>query len=708
MSHERFPRQHARTRGFTLGRPRSFTVAPDGERVLFLRSATGGDPVTGLWCLDVATGRERPLADPRELGHDPDRSLPAPERARRERLRERAGGITAYTTDRAVSAAAFVLAGRLYVVDVADGTVAEQPAADGPYDPRLSPDGTRLAHVADDGLHVAERGGRPHRLVAHRGAVRWGVAEFVAAEEMGRTRGYWWAPDGDRLAVCRVDEEPVGRWHLGDPADPATEPAVHRYPAAGTDNAEVGLAVVDLDGAAIPVDWPRAALPYLARVVWSPGAPLTALAQSRDQRRWEVRTVDPDTGDTRLVRADEDAAWLDLVPGAPAWLDGQRLVMVHATDRGPGGTHSVTVDGDPVTPPGLQVDGIVDVTGTTVWFTGRRDPTVRHLHRLDVDGGQLEAVTTGAAVTAGAARGDTAVVATAPLEGPPDVHVHPAGTSVASHAPAPVVTPEPELLELGDRRLRATLLRPRRGPAAARTARLPVLLAPYGGPHAQRAVARRDAYLTGQWLADLGMAVLIVDGRGTPGRGPAWERAVGGDLAGPVLADQVDALRAAADHEPRLDLDRVAIRGWSFGGYLAALAVLRRPEVFHAGIAGAPVTDWRLYDTHYTERYLGHPDRDQDAYRNSSLVDADGRLLGAVSPPGDDAPELLIIHGLADDNVVAAHSLRLSAALLADGRPHRFLPLSGVTHFTSEEVVAEHLLELQAQFLRSSLGLDGG
>jgi dipeptidyl-peptidase-4 len=207
-------------------------------------------------------------------------------------------------------------------------------------------------------------------------------------------------------------------------------------------------------------------------------------------------------------------------------------------------------------------------------------------------------------------------------------------------------------------------------------------------------LASADAYLTSQWFADQGFAVVVADGRGTPGRGPEWDRAVAGDLAGPVLEDQVEALAAAAELNPDLDLSRVAIRGWSFGGYLSALAVLRRPDVFHAAIAGAPVTDWRLYDTHYTERYLGHPGHNPAAYDQSSLF-ADAPKL---SRP------LMIIHGLADDNVVVAHTLRLSSALLAAGRPHQVLPLSGVTHMASQEEVAENLLLLQVDFLRGALG----
>jgi dipeptidyl-peptidase-4 len=208
-------------------------------------------------------------------------------------------------------------------------------------------------------------------------------------------------------------------------------------------------------------------------------------------------------------------------------------------------------------------------------------------------------------------------------------------------------------------------------------------------------LSSRDAYLVSQWFADQGFAVLVIDGRGTPGRGAAWERSIRGDFAAPVLEDQVDALLAAASAHPELDLGRVVIRGWSFGGFLAALAVMRRPDVFRAAVAGAPLTDHRFYDTHYMERYLGHPAEEPENYERCSLMGDAGRL---------ERP-LLLIHGLADDNVVVAHTLRLSSALLEAGRPHCVLPLTGVTHMTPQEVVAENQLRLELDFLRRALGL---
>ncbi|MYW17907.1 alpha/beta fold hydrolase, partial [Streptomyces sp. SID2955] len=267
-------------------------------------------------------------------------------------------------------------------------------------------------------------------------------------------------------------------------------------------------------------------------------------------------------------------------------------------------------------------------------------------------------------------------------------------STVRSYAEDPGLSPRVTLTEGGARQIPCAVLMPRdyHGDTP-----LPVLLDPYGGPHGQRVVAAHNAHLTSQWFADQGFAVIVADGRGTPGRSPGWEKEIRDDLAAVVVQDQVDALHALAGRYP-LDLDRVAIRGWSFGGYLAALAVLRRPDVFHAAVVGAPVTDLRLYDTHYQERYLGLPDERPEVYRRNSVIDDEGLV-----DPAEPHRPMMVVHGLADDNVVVAHSLRLSSALLAAGRPHEVLPLSGVTHMTPQETVAENLLRLQLDFLRRSL-----
>jgi dipeptidyl-peptidase-4 len=276
-----------------------------------------------------------------------------------------------------------------------------------------------------------------------------------------------------------------------------------------------------------------------------------------------------------------------------------------------------------------------------------------------------------------------------------------------SVAESPRMEVSVRLLELGARRLRAALVLPS-DPTLA-DGPLPIVLDPYGGPHAQRVLAARAAYHGSQWLADQGFAVLVVDGRGTPGRGPDFEHAVRGDLASLALEDQLDALDALGEFAPQLDRSRVGIRGWSYGGTLAALAALRRPDRIRCAVVGAPVTDWRLYDTHYTERYLGHPDEDPEAYLRSAVVRPDGSLVGPDPVARSAAPaEMLVVHGLVDDNVLAAHSLRLTEALHAAGRPFTFLPLTNATHMAADPAVAARLLEVQAAFLRRCLGVGSG
>jgi dipeptidyl-peptidase-4 len=348
------------------------------------------------------------------------------------------------------------------------------------------------------------------------------------------------------------------------------------------------------------------------------------------------------------------------------------------------------VGGRPVSPPDVQVRSIVDASAERVVVVGNPldDATVQHVYRWDAGG--FAALTEAPGVHTAAVGGDTVLVRAADLGEPGGRWRLPSGGTLAGFAERPLVSPAVSITTHTERVPTTAVLLPRDHDGSP----LPVLLDPYGGPGAQRVVRSHNAFLTSQWFADQGFAVVVIDGRGTPGRGSEYERAVHHDLSSGVLADQVTGLHAAAERHPELDLARVAIRGWSFGGYLAALAVLRRPDVFHAAIAGAPVTEWRLYDTHYTERYLGDPNEVPDVYDANSLLPLADRL----------GRPLLLVHGLADDNVVAAHTLQLSSALLAAGRPHEVLPLVGVTHMTSQEVVAEHLLLHQLEFLRRSLG----
>jgi dipeptidyl-peptidase-4 len=507
---------------------------------------------------------------------------------------------------------------------------------------------------------------------------------------MGRTRGYWWSPAGDALLVARVDTSPVLRWYIADPANPDRPPRQVAYPAAGTANADVSLWLCGLDGSRRQVEWDRAGFEYVVTARWAEAA-LVVVVQSRDQRRMQILEVDPATGATRIRREDYDPVFLEVVGGLPGFTDDGSLVWTVDADD----TRRLLLGDRIVTPPGLQVRSVLDIDGDTVLFAASEEPTEIHLWTASPAG--IERQTLEAGVHSGRRAGGTMVVLSRSLgHHGTEVTVRRGDAVVAridSLAETAVLAPRVTVDAYGPRQLRAALLWPSDHEPGSRP--LPVLLDPYGGPGAQRVVSSRDAYLVSQWFADQGFAVLVIDGRGGPGRGPVWERSIRGDFATPVLEDQVEALHEAAALYADLDLGRVAIRGWSFGGFLAALAVLRRPDVFRAAVSGAPVTEHRLYDTHYMERYLGHPAQEPENYERCSLL--------------GDAPNLqrplLLIHGLADDNVVVAHTLRLSAALTAAGRPHSVLPLSGVTHMTPQEVVAENQLRLELQFLKTALGM---
>jgi dipeptidyl-peptidase-4 len=448
----------------------------------------------------------------------------------------------------------------------------------------------------------------------------------------------------------------------------------------------VSLHVLALDGGSVEVQWDFDALPYLVDVSFTDQQRLLVTVQSRDQRTVVVLEADAVSGATSVLHTEHDDAWVELVSGSPARLDDGRLVI--AADRD--GHRCVLVDGAVVTPDDVQVRSISHVGPDVVTFLGNPldDATVQHVYRWD--GTSVEQLTDEPGVHS-VSGGSPLVVRAARLDAPGAVTAVPGGVALASLAERPLVTPNVRIGHLGNRRIATAVLLPHDHDGSP----LPVLLDPYGGPHAQRVLQSRNAFLSSQWFADQGFAVVVADGRGTPGRGHDWERSVHLDLATAPLDDQVEALHAAAAEHAELDLTRVAIRGWSFGGYLAALAVLRRPDVFHAAIAGAPVTEWRLYDTHYTERYLGDPLADAAPYAATSLLP----LAHQLTRP------LLLVHGLADDNVVAAHTLQLSSALLAAGKPHEVLPLVGVSHMTPQEVVAENLLLHQLDFLRRSLGL---
>jgi dipeptidyl-peptidase-4 len=362
-------------------------------------------------------------------------------------------------------------------------------------------------------------------------------------------------------------------------------------------------------------------------------------------------------------------------------------------------TRLINLANQTLSPRDLQVMGISGVTDQDIYFVGTQNALDRDIYKVD-SAGNLTQITSGGinAISNPAKIGaDTYLVLASShllgmkrefqlLRNQEPIHIF------DNFAEIPKVEPKVHYLKTGDHQVNTAVLFPTDHVFGSK--KLPVITRPYGGPHGAQVLNGALVYTDDQWFADQGFVVIVADNRGTPGRGPKWDRSIYENFVAPVLDDQVAAIKSVAQHYPDdVDVSKVGITGWSFGGYLSALAVLERPDVFHAAVAGAPVTDWKLYDTAYTERYLGHPDKNEQIYKNHSLIEKAHKL----SRP------LLIVHGLADDNVVAAHSLRLSAELLAHKKKHEFLPLAGVTHMTPQEVITENLMLRTIEFFKENL-----
>ncbi|MEI2786753.1 MAG: alpha/beta fold hydrolase [Candidatus Nanopelagicales bacterium] len=661
---ESYPRQAAATGQFRYGQPRTFRATTSS--VYFLRSTGGRSSALRLHRWDRSTGSCEVILSG---GGD---AMTAAEQALRERLRESASGITAYDVrrDRVVASAA----GRLLLWDQEVGarTLDVQAA----YDPRLSPDGQWVSWIEAGALTVCAWDGSGRRVIVDsEDGAHWAVVDFIAAEELQRSRGYWWLPDSTGLLVQRTDDSPVPVWYRANAALPQNEPVAQRYPHAGAANALVELWSFGLDG-----EGRRLALDGEYLVDAAGG-----LISTFDRAQTRLQVTDTDGERVCLL---EQQPWLDVLPGLPRRVDNRLVAWVDGDHR------QLTVDGVAATPADVQIRSFVGAIGDVLYVLACQDPAESRLAKVDGSGFTWLSPASAHA----SAMVEAGLIVTSEVDWTSSRTVvtirdgdYGPVAEVDNLAETPVVQPAPVRIPAGRDEVQTVVL----WPTDPADGPLPVLMNPYGGPHAQRVLAARNSYASAQWLADQGFCVIIADGRGTPGQSPPWEHSVAGNLRDLALADQVTALQNVAARFPeRVDTDRVGILGWSYGGYLAALAVLDRPDVFHAAIAGAPVTEWRLYDTAYTERYLGNPQTDPGPYDHCSLLP----LAAQLQRP------LLLIHGLADDNVFAAHTLQLSTALLHAGRTHEVLPLAGVTHMTPQPDVAENLLLLQVDFFRRHLG----
>lgn len=694
-----FLRDSAETRGYLLGRPSGIKLTPDGKSVLFLRSPPRS-PALSLFEHAVETGETREVLTPDQILKGAEETLSAAEKARRERMRVSARGFTSFELSRDGRRLLVPLSGKLYAVEREKGSVRTVYGGTVPViAPRLSPDGASVSYVKDNDVFVAEVATGKERRVTKGGTyeIPHGLAEFVAQEEMDRFEGLFWSPDSSSLAYAEVDHRGMERFAIADPARPEKGAEAFFYPRPGKANAKVRLGIVPASGGkTVWVRWDAERYPYLARVIWKEKkAPLTLLVQTRDQREAALLTVERTSGATKVLHVEKDDAWLNLETDTPRWLaDGSGFLVVSERSGrrelelrdGRGELVRVVVQGEQ----GYVRLAHLDEKTRELIAVCARHPARAQIVRFSIDGKAPVPMTDDALEHSPVFSEDGAVFVdtVTGVDRLPSSEVRRADGRTLASLPSVAETPAfravAELLtvEVPDGRealtYHAAVLRPR-GFEPSR--KYPVILSVYGGPHHNVVVSDERAFLMGQWIADHGALVVSLDNRGTLRRGRTWERAIKGSFGSVPLDDQVAGLRALSAKIPQMDLSRVGIYGWSFGGYLSALAVLRRPEVFKVAVAGAPVVDWRDYDTHYTERYLSVPETNEKGYDESSLL----TYAPSLSRP------LLLIHGTGDDNVYFFHTLKLADALFKSGRAADLLPLSGFTHMVADPLIRERL-----------------
>jgi dipeptidyl-peptidase-4 len=703
------------TLNFRLGQPTALAVTPDGA-VLFRRTPPR-EFAADLYELDTKTGTIKTLLAVADVLGTGDENLSDAEKARRERSRTATRGVVDVNVSADGMLVFVPLAGTFYLIDRTTGARRGIDPAGEAYDPRLSPDGSHVAFVRDGDLWLVDTksGATPRRLTTHPEGIEYGVADFAAQEELGRTRGYWWSPDSKQLVFQRTDARKVDTLYVSDARHPEKPPVPFKYPRAGRPNATVDLAVVAVGGGEPhSLTWQLDRYPYLARVAWSASGPLSIVVLSREQTDLALIAFDA-TGEPRTLLTEHNDAWINLPEtssaniassrsgmgygsGSPLWLaDGTFLWMTESHgDRWAIDLHGP--DGKvlrSIAKPELGVRDLIGVDGKDILVEASSDPLHSSVWRVPLDGGAPTQVTTQDGVIGDAGFENGVLAISIGLAGGGKQFlalVNGTWHELPSIAERPKLAPTTvlETVQLEGRTHYVAITRPR---AFDPNRTYPVLLKVYAGPHRQVVDTVRDGYVMDQWYADAGFIVVRSDGRGTPNRGATWERAILEDLITIPLADQVDALQAMGAKYPEMDMSRVGVTGWSFGGYFSAMAVLLRPDVFHAAVAGAPVTDWQLYDTAYTERYMRMPEHNVAGYERTSALTHAAKL----SRP------LLVIHGITDDNVHFAHTLALIEALYVAHKRAEVITLSS-THMVPDPKLNLAKEQVQIDFFREKLG----
>lgn len=679
--------------------PRRVQFSPDGAAVTYLKGSEEDPNRYELWRYDRDSGRSQRILTAEQLG-GADGALSEEEQARRERQRIAAlTGIVDYQPGPLGRRLLVPLAGALHLHDLESrATQTLAPSGDAVIDPKFSPDGGWVAYVRNGDLYAIELAGREEKRLTTRPGdeVSNGLAEFIAQEEMDRDTGYWWSPDSRRIAFLQVDESAVRVEQRFEVQATSVDVVQQRYPATGTANVTYRLGVVDLETS--EVTW----LPlgestdiYIPRVDWFPdGTALAVQRQSRDQQRLELLRFPVDGKDPVVLLAETGDTWVDIYDDLTFIDDGARFIWSSSRD---GYKHLYLYRADgrmlrQLTAGPWEVTGErnerallhVDGEGGWIYFMATRaTPTERHLYRAALDAQRTSdperlSGRPGWHTIRFAPDGESYVDVFSNVETPPSVTLHePSGERIgdveanalddehpyapyrASHAATEFGTLEAE----DGQTLHYSIKTPK-----TRAGRRPVVIMVYGGPHGPR-IKNQWGNLLDQVLVDRGYIVFSLDNRGTDFRGVDFDRPIYRNMGDAEVRDQAVGV-AYLRTRPDVDPDRIGMFGWSYGGYMTLMCLTRTPDLYAAGVAGAPVTDWRLYDTHYTERYMSTPADNEDGYRRSNVL---SHIEGLRAP-------LLLMHGMADDNVLFSHSTALMKALQDEGKLFELMTYPGAKH----------------------------
>ena len=671
------------------------SLSPDGQLVAFLRSRPDNVDVQDLWAAPTGDGEPYKLIDARALVPDAG-ELSEAEKARRERMRISARGVVEYSWDQQGRYILAPLEGDIFLANRADGKVrrlTETPADE--IDAKVSPKGSYVSYVRDQNLIVYDLASGKETPITDDGAglITWATAEFIAQEEMDRDTGYWWSPDERYIAMTRVDESPVDVVPRFEITGGGATMVEQRYPRAGRPNAVVELYVRDLQsGARVKVDLGANTDIYLARVNWSgDGRTLYVQRQSRDQKTLDLLSVDPTTGASRVILSQKASAWVDLNDDFRVLSDGRFIWSnedsgwrhLYLYDRNGRRLRAITRGDYPV----KHLDGVNEQTGDVYFTASMRDgkelPIEQQMFRANLNRTvDPVAVTPGGGWWTVSVNGPaTAYVGNYSDPGTPTQSAlyRIDGTRVrwieenkldASHPFAPYASrlraPEFGTMQSHGQTLVWRMTTP---PDFDPSKKYPVVMQVYGGPGTGAGVQKSWQPLTNQLLTEAGYIVFRVDNRGEGDRSQAFETSIYRRLGIPAVEDQAQAAQWLKTL-PYVDADHIAVMGWSFGGFLSLLTLTDKDANLAAALAGAAPTEWSLYDTHYTERYMSTPQANPEGYAATDVLPRLDDMTG----------RLLILHGMADDNVIFGNATRVIDALQAKSKPFEMMLYPGQRH----------------------------